>query len=100
QSLGIVCTLGGGNGRALYRQCLGHLESGLRKCFDRFFEKGEELIRDRPIDHPVIEGDREVCAGADGDRVFTVSAGKNLGTLLNGADAEYCYLRLIDDRGS
>src|SRR5436190_10463961 len=76
----------------------GILKSGLRKCFYRFLHESKELVRDRAIDYAMVERDRKVRAGANGDGVFPVSAGQNFWPLLDSANAENGNLRLVDDR--
>src|SRR6185295_11947652 len=77
---------------------LGILKSGLRKCFDRFLDECEELVGHRAVDHAMVEGDREVGAGTNGDSVLAVRSRENLRPLLDRTDPENRYLRLIDYR--
>ena len=46
----------------------------LGKALQRLLDEREELVGDRAVDDAVIERDREVGAGADGDRVLAVGA--------------------------
>src|SRR6266550_5435574 len=85
---------------AVWSEPWASLESGLRKCFNGFLHEGEELVRDRSVDHAMIERNRKISAGANGDCVLAVRAGQDLRPFFDCANPQDSYLRLVDDRRS
>src|SRR5262245_2191404 len=69
------------------------LEQLLLPAFQLCFDTRHELIRQGAVDQPVIEGEREVCHGADGNSI--VNDHRTFG---NGPNAQNGNLWLIDDR--
>src|SRR5258708_5640460 len=61
--------------------------------FQRRFNFRCELVGQRAVDQPVIEGQRQIAHGSNGDRVLNDDR-----LFFHGADAQDGYLRLVDYR--
>ena len=58
------------------------------KRLEALLDERDELVGVGAVDDAMVERQREVRAGADGDRVLAVGAGDHLRPLLDRAEAE------------